>query len=183
VRNDETAGASLAVGHLVDLGHQMIAHIDGGIGAGAAERRQGYQTAMKEQGLDSYATIVAGSFTEEGGYKGAESLLSSEQPPTAIFACNDFAAVGALRAVADAGLAVPRDVSVVGYDDSLLAHLPGMGLTTVLQPKEEMGRRAARLLIGRIEGDRGRARHLVLAPHLIVRDTSGPPIRRTSMIM
>lgn len=178
VHNDDKEGARLAVDHLADQGHQKIAHIHGGAGAGARRRRKGYEEAMRRRGLGEHIRVVRGAFTEAGGMAGMRTLLERNDLPTAVFVANDYAALGALETLDQAGLEVPRDISVLGYDDNLFAHMPGIDLTTVRQPTVEMGRTAVRLLVQRIEGGRSRARNVVLSPSLVVRKTTGPPRKR-----
>ena len=175
IANDDRMGARLAVDHLVSLGHRAIAHVDGGTGAGSPQRRSGFLQAMAGHGLAGSATVVRGSFTEEGGREGVRALLRGRERPTAIFVSNDLAAVGALDALDDHGLRVPDDVSLVGYDNIALAGLGHIDLTTIDQPRREMGESAVRLLVERRDGGRRRARHLVVAPSLVVRGSSAPP--------
>jgi DNA-binding LacI/PurR family transcriptional regulator len=175
VTNDDHAGAVLAVEHCAALGHKRIAHIDGGQGAGADARRQGYEEAMKRLRLTRHVQVVPGSYTEEGGHAGALALVDQAEPPTAIFAANDLAAVGALNAIEERGLKVPDDVSLVGYDNTSLAVLRHVSLTTVHQPRVEMGRLAVTMLIERLERTRTRPRRAVLPPSLVVRGTTAPP--------
>jgi len=92
--------------------------------------------------------------------------------PTAVFVANDFAALGALDALDAAGLRVPHDISVVGYDDITTSHSSRVALTTVAQPSVDMGRTAVHLLTERFEGGRTEARHIVLGPRLVVRETT-----------
>lgn len=175
ITNDDRMGARLAVDHLVSLGHRAIAHVDGGTGAGAPQRRSGFLRAMAGHRLEGTATVVRGTFTEEGGREGVHALLRARRRPSGIFVGNDLAAVGALDALDEHGLRVPQDISLVGYDNIALAGLGHIDLTTIDQPRREMGASAVRLLLERRDGDRHRARHLVVPPSLIVRGSTGPP--------
>lgn len=175
VVDDDFRGATLAVEHLVGLGHRHIALIDGGEGAGAAERRAGYQEAMKAAGLGAQARVEPGDFTEAGGYEAARRLLASGPMPTAIFASNDQSALGALDAVNEAGLRVPHDLSLVGYDNTALAALRHISLTTIHQPRDQIGRIALRAVVHRIERPGAPGRRHVLAPMLVVRSTTARP--------
>jgi DNA-binding LacI/PurR family transcriptional regulator len=173
VTTDDAFGAQLAVQHLYDLGHRRIAHIDGGKGAGAAPRRSGYVRTMRTLGLAGDAQLVPGDFTEEAGARGAERLLRNTMLPTAIFTANDLSAVGAVDVVERSGLVVPDDVSVVGFDNTSLAALNHVGLTTIHQPRCEMGLAAATMLIDAIN-DRGVLTDVLMSPTLIVRRTTAP---------
>jgi len=178
VVDDDFRGAELAVEHLAGLGHRDIALIDGGEGAGAAERRAGYRAAMDAAGLSRHARVEPGDFTEGGGYEGARRLLARSRRPTAIFASNDQSAVGALDAINEAGLAVPQDVSLIGYDNTALAALRHISLTTIHQPRHQIGEMAMKAVVRRIEHPGSPARRHVLAPKLIVRDTTAKLLRR-----
>jgi DNA-binding LacI/PurR family transcriptional regulator len=175
--NDDRAGSALAVDHLVQLGHRRIAHIDGGDGANAAPRRRAYEAAMRRHRLESEIINVRAAFTAEAGAEGAHELSRLRRPPTAIFACNDRAAIGALGALSQRGVRVPEDMSVVGYDGIATGSLPQIDLTTVAQPRYEMGRSAVGLILERIRGQRAEARRVVLPPQLVVRGTTAPPPR------
>jgi DNA-binding LacI/PurR family transcriptional regulator len=175
ITNDDRMGARLAVDHLVSLGHRAIAHVDGGSGAGSPQRRSGFLRAMARHGLARSATVVRGAFTEDGGRGGVRTLLRAGRRPTAIFVGNDLAAVGALDALDERGLRVPHDVSLVGYDNIALAGLGHIDLTTIDQPRREMGVTAVGLLLERRDGGRRAARHLVVPPSLVVRGSTAPP--------
>ncbi len=174
VVNDDFAGAVLAVEHLAELGHRRIAHISGGRGAGARSRLRGYKHAMQRLNLERHTQVAPGAYTDRGGYSGAKWLLDAEPLPTAIFASNDFAALGALTAISEAGLSVPDDISLVGYDNTYLATLSNISLSSVNQPRREMGALATRLLMERIDLKRTEAHCEILKPKFIPRSTSAP---------
>ena len=180
VADDGEAGALLVVRHCVSLGHRRIAHIDGGDGAGASERRRGYESAMKKVKLQAEIVIGSGSFTEAGGYQAARELLERNPRPTAIFAANDLAAIGAMNAIEESGLRIPQDISLVGYDNTSLAAMRHLSLTTVHQPRLDIGQMAMDLLVERIRGVRVKPRRVVLGPTLVVRSTTAPPPRERS---
>ncbi len=172
VTTDDADGARMAVEHLYELGHRRIAHIDGGKGAGAAPRRTGYLRTMRMLGLADSAQVISGDFTEEAGAHGAERLLRAAMLPTAIFTANDLSAVGAIDVVERAGLVVPDDIAVVGFDNTSLAALNHIGLTTIDQPRREMGDAAAAMLINTMN-DHGELSVIVMSPSLVVRRTTG----------
>lgn len=178
VMTDERKGAQLAVDHLAALGHRRIVHIDGGRGAGAAPRRNGYRRAMARSGLERFIEVLPGDFTERAGTEAVDSMAGRRSLPTAVFAANDLVAVGAIDALERAGHQVPDGVSVVGYDNTFFARLGHISLTTVDQPREEMGRRALELLADRIDGSRGPMEQILTTPHLVERSTTAPPRRR-----
>ncbi|MFF7736319.1 MULTISPECIES: substrate-binding domain-containing protein [unclassified Streptomyces] len=178
VHTAEGKGVRQAMDHLVELGHRRIVHIDGGRGPGSAERRRAYRAAMRRHGLETEARVIPGRHTEESGIETGRLLLAERdggQPlPTAVLAGNDRCAMGLLMALTRAGVEVPRDLSVVGYDDSHLSHLMPIGLTTVRQDAALMAEHAVRFAVERLEKGEPEPREAVLDPKLVVRGTSGP---------
>jgi DNA-binding LacI/PurR family transcriptional regulator len=172
VRSDDAAGMELVVDHLVARGHRRIAHLGGAGGAVASERAAGYRSAMARHGLAGEIAVQACDFSEDGGYAAAAALLDGGRPVTAMAAVNDLAAVGAMSAAADGGLDLPAELAVTGYDDTFLAELRQISLTSVNPDSAGMGELAARRLLERIAApDRPGVEQLV-APRLVVRASS-----------
>jgi DNA-binding LacI/PurR family transcriptional regulator len=174
VANDDATGTRLALDHLWSLGHRRIAHVDGGPGAIPAIRRDTVRAYLAEHGIDDPA-IEAGGTTEGDGYTAALRLLASERPPTAIFAFNDVVATGVLAAAHDSGLVVPRDLSVVGYDNTSLAAMRLVNLTTVDNASAAVGAAAAEALITRLEDPDVPGTLTLVQPALVIRETTAPP--------
>ena len=137
-------------------GHRRIAHLAGSLGAVADLRRRSYRDTMRVHGLADHELIETSDMTEEGGYRAAVRLLSRGDRPTAIFAVNDITCVGAMSAAQELGLRVPQDVSLVGYDNTSLAQIRHLWLTSVDNASVEVGQRAARALVRRIAARRRR---------------------------
>jgi LacI family transcriptional regulator len=172
-----SAGAVLAVDHLLSLGHRRIAAITGPRGWIATEERvRGYHAALGAAGILAEPQLVVEStqFEIETGRAAARRLLDLHEPPTAIFAFNDNIAIGALQAARERGVRVPDDLSVVGFDDVEAAEIVTPMLTTIRQPLAEMGRMAVSLLERLIEGQRIEVLHVELRTQLIVRGTTAP---------
>ena len=175
--NDNHLGGTLAVRHLIELGHTRIAHISGLPSVAGKLRMQGYEDTMRSAGLGEHVRIAAGDMTEEGGYRAAVRLLSGAagpDRPTAIFAANDLTCVGALSAAAALGVRVPEELSLVGFDNSALARLRALWLTSVDGTAREMGNQAAQLLLARIEHPDAPGQVRLTPPRLEVRGSSGP---------
>lgn len=171
---DDAAGARLAMGHLLSLGHRRIAHICGPLNLPSAlVRREGYALALREAGIalqEEY--LVPGSYRPEEGYAATRRLLALPEPPTAIFAANDEIALGVLEAAREMGVSIPGRLSLVGVDDRPVSALLTPPLTTVRQPFEEIGRRATRLLVEAIGGASPAATAELFLPHLVVRGST-----------
>lgn len=172
VRSDDRTGIALAVDHVVAFGHRRIAHIDGAGAPGSDDRKRGFLDRMARHGLEFSATVVAGGLTEADGSRGVHELLERADPPTAIVAFNDRCATGVLDTLVRLGRNVPGEISVVGYDDSRLAKLPHVQMTTISQDARHLAHAAVTgaldLAAGKEPSD------VVLMPHLVERATSGP---------
>lgn len=175
VSTDERAGVEAAVAHLVGLGHRRIAHVDGGGAPGAGERRTAFREAVRRSGLPELP-VLAGGPDEGDGIRAATALVALPDPPTAVVAFNDACAVGILDALRRAGRAVPAGASLVGFDDSRLAGLEHIALTTVAQDVAGLARAAVAAAVDLAAG--GDAGATVLAPHLVLRATTGVPPER-----
>jgi len=172
---DDAVGAQEAIDYLVGLGHSNIVHIHAGTAAGAPRRRHGYETAMRAHGLERHIKCVPGDFTESGGAKAMTEILQGGDIPTAVFAPNDFSALGAMDVIDSAGLRIPEDISLFGYDNLAIAGLPRISLTTVGQPRTTLGEEAVHLVLERLNEDRNVTRRVVAPPYLVIRSTTGPP--------
>lgn len=186
---DNRKGACAAVTHLAKLGHKRIAHVCGVPCSSNEERDEGYKLALAKAKIFYDPELVrriepcrtAGSARFEpddvGGYVETRKLLAAKKQPTAIFADNDCLAIGALKAIKEAGLRVPKDIAVVGFDDLKISAMLETPLTTVRQPKREIGKKAAEILIEKIRSGRKNAaaafRHVVLKTELVVRKSCG----------
>lgn len=170
---DSLAAAHEAVNFLLRRGYQRIAMLGNTPGPGEA-RQQGYRRALQAAALpvrEEY--IIPCDFTEAGGYRGIQTLLALPAPPDAVFAANDVIAVGALAAIHTAGLHIPADVAVIGFDDIPLARQLNPPLTTVRQFQTQLGRRAAELLLERLSGSyAGEGRSQEMPYEIVVRNSA-----------
>jgi LacI family transcriptional regulator len=178
VRSDSEQGAYQLIQHLLDLGHSHIAVLGGPPAVStAADRVAGYHRALAERGLDAHTPqVYYDRYTQEGGYQMAQQALAATPRPTALFATNNFIAIGAFRALREVGLSVPDDISLVAFDDLPPAVLIDPFLTVAGQPAYEMGQRAAELLFARLAGEAPpEPQEIVLPAQVIIRRSSGPP--------
>lgn len=174
---DNEAAARAVVEHLLDFGHQTVAIVTGGEGPSSDRARlAGYQGALADRGLVAGPQLIrTGSSTFEGGRAAVADLLALSPRPTALFVTNNLMTVGALVAIADAGLKVPSDISIVGIDDMEWYPIAQPAITTVFDPAREMGRRAAQRLLLRLRRQRQpRAERIRLEAELRVRHSAGP---------
>ena len=177
VRIDNRAAAREATRHLLELGHRRIGFISGAQGSElTADREKGFKAAMKKAGIKILAGwMVAGELTLEGARAATRQLLDHEEPPTAIFCANDEMAMGCIHEIKQAGLSVPEDVSVMGFDDTRYAAVLDPPLTTIAQPAEAIGERTMERILDAVAGkDIGKGPEIV--PHrLVVRESTAPP--------
>lgn len=181
VRCDSEGGAYRLTRLLLSLGHRRIAMLSGPEGVSTAEDRvAGYRRALAEAGLDDDAAMVYyGRFSLESGYDMARQMLARTPRPSGVFAGNNFIAIGALRALRDAGLRVPEDLALVGFDDLPADLVVDPFLTVAAQPAYEMGRQATELLLARLSGESPAAyQEIVLPTEIIVRESSGRVLER-----
>ena len=178
VLTDDLAVGRLATEHLLAHGRKRIAHIGGPPIVHSRRREEGYLAALDSAGLTpDPALIIRAGFMEVDGYRAMRQLLSMDLAVDAVFAANDPAALGAMKAIWEAGLRVPRDIAIVGAGDVAHGDLLKVPLTTVAWSKEELGRRAAELLLDQIGPlRRGPFRRVVIPPALVVRESSGGPV-------
>ena len=178
-------GLEAAVDHLASMGHRRIAFADGPRGSISRARRQGYRDAMARHGIGAHADVVRGGRTEADGAVAAHRLLSRPRPdrPTAVVCFNDRVAIGLRDALVRAGVRVPEDVSVVGYDDSPLARLGTVDLTSLSQEPEALAEATVAVLAALLDGAEaqqgsdagGPVEDVVISPRLVVRSSTGPP--------
>jgi len=174
VRTDDIDGARQATEHLIAQGHHRILHIDGGRAPGAAERRRGYRQALVAAGLNPMP-FVSGGLTEMDGARAGNTIAAmlrrQRGKPSAVFAFNDQCALGLLQVIPAAGFTVPDDLAVVGYDDSRVARLPWVELTTIGQDVQQLAKKAVDQAIARTYHPADR-RETIVSPQLVVRSTS-----------
>jgi LacI family transcriptional regulator len=172
---DNASAARAAVGYLIDRGHTRIGMVAGIVGTPPREGRvEGYRQALADHHIPLDEILIrAGDYTEAGGYEGMQELLKLSPRPTAVFAANDLMAMGALVALREAGIRVPDEMAIVGFDDIPAARLVHPPLTTVAQFPERLGKRAAEMLFERLGGTAPReGRRDIRECELIIRETA-----------
>ncbi|MEZ3179504.1 LacI family transcriptional regulator [Streptomyces pimonensis] len=181
----DDVGAGLVVDHLVSLGHRDIALVSAhGTKANRWKRTpeivlsDGYLEAMERHGLTDHARVHHAAYSDDGGFKAGMTLLTADRPPTAVMTGADVAALGIYRAAHELGLRIPDDLSLVGYNNTALAALAPVQLTSVDQAGHTMGSAAARMLIERVEGRRDRAMQTTMTPRLVERGSTTAPRAR-----
>lgn len=175
VTTDDYMGGHKATSYLISLGHKDIGIITRDVQSNRA-RLRGYLKALEENGLKPRADFKFTSFTTlENGRSIAHEYLESSKPPTAIFACNDLLAVGAMQAVLERGLRIPEDISIIGYDDSFIATIANPALTTIAQPTQAIGMKIIDLIDAQIKAVQQEKVRIILTPKLIIRKTVAAP--------
>ena len=180
VRTDDTAGMASAVEHLVALGHERIAYLDGGTAAGAGDRLRALRTAATTSGVADTVLILPSGPVEEDGAAATHALLEQAPGITAVAAFNDRCAVGVMDTLLRAGLRVPEDISVIGYDDSRLSRISYINLTTVGQNPAQLAATAVRRATSRVENKPEGTRDQIITPELIIRTTTSAPADRVA---
>ncbi len=172
--DDERVGM-LATNHLLDMGHKAIAHIGGPNIVHAKRREKGWRDALKARGVAIQPEwFVEGGFMDSDGYRAMKRLLASRARIDAVFAVNDPAAIGAMKAIWEAGLKVPDDIAIVGVGDIALGDLLKVPLTTVSWSRKDQGLNAAELLLNGLDSEEKDApRRIIIPPHLVARESSG----------
>ncbi len=172
---DNIQGSMLAIDHLVNLGHRRIGLVGGSREVSSGEQRyKGYLQAHTKYGISVENDLITeGSFDHNGGYECMKKLLALKNHPTAVFAANDIMAIGAVSAIFESGLKIPDDISIIGFDDIAYARMMYPKLTTISQPKFEMGVIATKMLFERVTGQEiPKPRRKILSHSLVVRDTT-----------
>lgn len=177
VRTSDETGMAVAVDHLVSLGHRRIAHIDGGGTVIGVSRRAAFMAAMTRHGLHDQLRVVPGGQAQIDGQRAALRLLETGDLPTALIAYNDDTAIAAMGVFAQQGIAIPDDLSIIGWDDSQIATLSPVGLTSVVQEPVALARLAVARVVDRIRQRRVEDREIILQPTLRIRRSTGAPHR------
>src|SRR5437868_2444961 len=175
VTTDDVKVGRIATEHLLNLGHQRVGHLKGTVASTAALRFEGYKNALAKNRVPFEPELVREcGFTETDGYRAMNEWLRDGNVPSAIFAANDPAAIGAITAITEAGLRIPEDIAIVGGGNIHYGDMLSVPLTTIAWSTSEMGQAAARLLIDLVEGKRGtKEQHIIVEPELVIRASCG----------
>ena len=171
---DNEQAASEVIEYLSSLGHERIAFINGPAGSPICrDRLRGYKKSMRSNGVtDTRQLVIAGDFSIASGRMSMKKLLSLDAIPSAVFAANDEMAMGAMTEIKAHGLRIPEDISIVGFDDIRFAEVTDPPLTTVRQPRHDMGKRVMTMMLGLLRGELARPQHVILPHELIVRGSA-----------
>lgn len=172
IRTADAQVVDTALEHLTSLGHRRIAHLDGRQIHGASDRRRNYRHLMRKRGLEEYVRVLPGGNTEADGMQAAAQLIAEGDLPTAVIAFNDSSAVGLIFGLRAAGVRVPEDISVMGYDDVHMAALPFISLSTVGQDVVSTARHAVEHAVARLDNGSTPGAETLVSPYLAARHTT-----------
>jgi LacI family transcriptional regulator len=173
---DNNLGGFLAIEHLIKLGHKRIGVIGGSSESSVGfERLEGGKKALATYGLNVIGDyFLEGDFLKGSGYHGGKKFLKMSEPPTGVFATNDYMALGTYQAIVEEGIKIPEEIALIGFNDIEFTSMKGIELTTIGQKKYEMGALAVKTLVERVEGGKtGSPKEIILEPELIIRKTCG----------
>jgi len=171
---DNEQGSITATEHLIECGYKRIAYVGGTVRSYSNNTRlKGYLAALEKNGIDKDSELIVNSkFETESGYEACKKLLQLQNPPDAVFAANDIIALGVMQCVQEAGLRIPEDFGIVGFDDIYASALPQIMLTTIAMPKYFLGKKAFELLLDKIHSEEAGSAQYVIKPKLIIRRTT-----------
>ena len=174
VTTNNHKGGLIATRHLIGMGHKKIACIQGTVTSNPSkERVRGYREAMTEEGFDEHICIVGNDFSIQNGYLETKLLLESDNPPTALFALSNTITLGALKAIREASLKIPKDISLISFDNYSYMDYMEPPITRIGQPVEDMGKLATKILFDRIDSMPNNTSQLKLSPSLITGESIG----------
>lgn len=181
VRVLNSDGVSLAINHLAELGHRNISYVGSTSEPNAAERVTAYRELMTQASLAPFIDVIPSTFSEEGGYTAARALLDRDTLPTALICGNARCAFGVLETLVREGVGVPHDISLVGFDDSTIARLPFVNLTTVKVDATRMAEHAISVIRERLRSPQHESATRIITPTLVVRQSTAPPTNPSTM--
>lgn len=171
---DDEKGGYIATSHLIENGCRSILFIGGQENVlSNKDRLRGYKKALSDNNIEiQESNIYSRNFKRESGYMTLKEIMQSQKMPDGIFAGNDILALGIIQAITESGFKIPEDIKVVGFDDIIYMQLPEISLTTIIQPKYEMGVLAAKMLLSKIKNPNVKIDNIILEPHIAIRRTS-----------